>query len=153
MKQAEEGTQGTAMNRNVGPPQRAGRPDCDPMELATERSECQAVILAGGTGTALYPVTDTVPKPLLPVAGRPLLLYQLELLEHAGFAGMRELGCMVTRASHGATCPQTRSSPRRRRTRRAFWRCWRCTGGVCVCGCTANELIAQFSAISGTVDG
>lgn len=32
-----------------------------------------AVIMAGGRGTRLGPLTDTVPKPMLPVAGRPIL--------------------------------------------------------------------------------
>src|SRR5450755_506174 len=40
----------------------------------------QAVILAGGLGTRLWPVTQAVPKPMVPVAGRPYLEYQLRLL-------------------------------------------------------------------------
>jgi translation initiation factor eIF-2B subunit gamma len=47
--------------------------------------EFQAVLLAGGTGTRLYPLTEGVPKSLLPVANRPLIAYQLLLLEKAGF--------------------------------------------------------------------
>lgn len=38
----------------------------------------KAVILAGGRGSRLAPLTDTRPKPLMPVAGRPLLTYLLE---------------------------------------------------------------------------
>ena len=41
-------------------------------------------ILAGGLGTRLYPVTQTVPKALIPVAGRPFIAYQLELLKRQG---------------------------------------------------------------------
>lgn len=44
----------------------------------------QAVILAGGLGTRLYPLTQTVPKSLIPVAGRPFVDWQLELLQRAG---------------------------------------------------------------------
>lgn len=44
----------------------------------------QAVILAGGLGTRLYPVTRTIPKALVPVAGRPFLEHQLELLKRHG---------------------------------------------------------------------
>ncbi|HVX66317.1 MAG TPA: nucleotidyltransferase family protein [Bryobacteraceae bacterium] len=40
----------------------------------------QAVILAGGLGTRLRPITETVPKPMVPVAGRPYLEYQIDWL-------------------------------------------------------------------------
>jgi UDP-N-acetylglucosamine diphosphorylase/glucosamine-1-phosphate N-acetyltransferase len=33
----------------------------------------EAVILAAGKGTRLYPITNTLPKPLIPIAGKPLL--------------------------------------------------------------------------------
>jgi glucose-1-phosphate thymidylyltransferase len=38
----------------------------------------QALILAAGYGTRLYPLTQTVAKPLLPLAGRPMLDYLLD---------------------------------------------------------------------------
>jgi NDP-sugar pyrophosphorylase family protein len=41
----------------------------------------QAVILAGGLGTRLWPLTKTVPKPMVPVAGVPYLEHQLRLLK------------------------------------------------------------------------
>jgi len=41
----------------------------------------QAVILAGGLGTRLWPLTRTVPKPMVPVAGVPYLEHQLRLLK------------------------------------------------------------------------
>ena len=43
--------------------------------------------MAGGRGTRLYPLTEDMPKALLPVANRPLLLYQLDVLERSGFTG------------------------------------------------------------------
>jgi NDP-sugar pyrophosphorylase family protein len=44
----------------------------------------QAVILAGGLGTRLWPLTRTVPKPMVPVAGVPYLEHQLRLLAKQG---------------------------------------------------------------------
>jgi mannose-1-phosphate guanylyltransferase len=38
----------------------------------------QAVVLAGGEGTRLRPLTATVPKPVLPLAGRPFLSFMLD---------------------------------------------------------------------------
>jgi mannose-1-phosphate guanylyltransferase len=47
--------------------------------------DCQAVILAGGLGTRMRPVTETIPKPMIPVLGKPFLEQQLELLASFGF--------------------------------------------------------------------
>ncbi len=44
----------------------------------------QAVILAGGLGTRLRPITDTIPKPMVPVNGRPFLEYLVEMLKENG---------------------------------------------------------------------
>ena len=43
-----------------------------------------ALVLAGGKGERLRPLTDTVPKPMAPVAGRPILEYQIDWLKDAG---------------------------------------------------------------------
>ena len=46
----------------------------------------QAVILAGGKGTRLGAITQTIPKPMLPIAGdRPFLDYLLEMIERHGY--------------------------------------------------------------------
>ena len=45
----------------------------------------QALILAGGEGTRLRPLTSAVPKPVVPLANRPFISYMLDWLEHHGF--------------------------------------------------------------------
>jgi len=44
----------------------------------------QAVILAGGLGTRLRPVTEKIPKCMAPVGGKPFLFYLLRLLQARG---------------------------------------------------------------------
>ena len=44
----------------------------------------RAVIMAGGSGTRLHPLTEHLPKPMLPVGGRPLMEIMLERLRDAG---------------------------------------------------------------------
>lgn len=45
----------------------------------------KAMILAAGRGTRLRPLTDTVPKPMIPFAGTPLLEHIVNLLGQHGF--------------------------------------------------------------------
>ncbi len=49
------------------------------------RRPAQAVILAGGRGTRLKPLTDTRPKPMVEILGKPFLEYQIEQLRDQGF--------------------------------------------------------------------
>lgn len=44
----------------------------------------QALILAGGQGTRLLPLTASVPKPVLPLAGRPHISYVIDWLAGHG---------------------------------------------------------------------
>ena len=52
--------------------------------METKRMAPAAVILAGGQGKRLRPLTATTPKPLLPVLGKPLLFHILKRLERMG---------------------------------------------------------------------
>ena len=45
----------------------------------------QAIILAGGKGTRLRPLTDQIPKPLIPIQGKPIIGYIVELLRKHNF--------------------------------------------------------------------
>ncbi len=44
----------------------------------------KALILAGGLGTRLRPLTDTTPKPLLPIKGKPIIQHLIENLQKHG---------------------------------------------------------------------
>jgi MurNAc alpha-1-phosphate uridylyltransferase len=57
------------------------------------------MILAAGRGVRLRPLTDTTPKPLLAVGGKPLIVWHLEKLARAGYAeaviNHAHLGAMI----------------------------------------------------------
>ncbi len=62
----------------------------------------KGVILAAGKGTRLYPITKIVPKPLLPLANKPTILYAFERLAEIG---VQEI-CIVV----GENEPQMRNA-------------------------------------------
>lgn len=53
----------------------------------------KALVLAGGRGTRLRPLTHTIPKPLVPVANRPVLHY---VMRHLHEARIQEVGVIVS---------------------------------------------------------
>ena len=87
----------------------------------------QALILAGGEGTRLRPLTSTVPKPVVPLVDRPFIAYMLDWLRGHGVddvvlscghmaAGVRDVlgdgeptacGCATSR-SRGRSAPAAR---------------------------------------------
>lgn len=52
--------------------------------MQPKKDVTKAIILVGGWGTRLRPLTLTVPKPLVPFCNRPMLEYQIEKLVQAG---------------------------------------------------------------------
>lgn len=51
----------------------------------TDRRDNIMIIMAGGMGTRLYPHTENCPKPLLPIAGKPILEHIIDRAKIEGF--------------------------------------------------------------------
>jgi dTDP-glucose pyrophosphorylase/CBS domain-containing protein len=54
------------------------------LDKASIYSPSRAVIMAGGTGTRLLPLTEKTPKPMLPIGNRPMLEHIISQLREAG---------------------------------------------------------------------
>ena len=71
--------------------------------------ELMGVILAAGKGTRMRPFSEHWPKPILPVLGKPLMAYQLEMMAAMGIRRVvvviGHLGHEVVRALEGRLGP------------------------------------------------
>lgn len=56
--------------------------------MSKSTAEMVGVILAAGKGTRIYPFSETLPKPILPVCNRPLLEIQLEIMKSCGISNV-----------------------------------------------------------------
>jgi glucose-1-phosphate thymidylyltransferase len=86
--------------------QTAAPPDCAKWATAPEAGcygrDVKALVLAGGAGTRLRPLTHTSAKQLVPVANKPVLFYGLEAIKDAGIT---DVGLIV-----GDTAAEIRSA-------------------------------------------
>src|SRR3954452_8904527 len=62
----------------------------------------RALVLAGGEGSRLRPVTHTQAKQLIPIAGQPILFHALDAIAEAG---IHEVGIVI-----GQTGPEVRAA-------------------------------------------
>ena len=77
--------------------------------------KAQAMVLAAGLGKRMRPITDTMPKPLVPVAGKPMLDHVLDKLADAGFdqavVNSHYLGQMIVDHVGARKAPKVLTSP------------------------------------------
>ena len=78
----------------------------------------QVVILCGGQGTRIRDVADDIPKPMIPIGGRPILWHIMKGYAHHGF---NDFVLCLGYKSWVIKQLLPRLPPRRRRLHRATW--------------------------------
>ena len=68
----------------------------------------KALVLAGGKGTRLKPITNTLPKQLIPVANKPVIHF---VLEHIQEAGIDKVGVIVSPDTSSTIIKSLKSKP------------------------------------------
>ncbi|MFT5287423.1 MAG: dTDP-glucose pyrophosphorylase [Planctomycetota bacterium] len=65
--------------------------------MSTTSSSLQGVILAAGKGTRIQPLSEHLPKPLLPILDKPLLVWQIEEMRNLG---IRDIVIVIGHLGH-----------------------------------------------------
>ena len=78
--------------------------------IAEVKASMKAVILAGGLGVRLHPLTKVIPKPLLPIGEKAVLEIQIERLKEFGvediFLAQPTTSPATSRSFSGPACPR-----------------------------------------------
>lgn len=68
--------------------------------MSASKKEMRALILVGGYGTRLRPLTLSRPKPLVEFANKPILLHQIEALKEAGVREVSKICKILSFCNH-----------------------------------------------------
>lgn len=66
------------------------------METNIDFCKMKVVIIAGGKGTRIASVAADIPKSMIPIAGKPVVEYQIELAKRYGFTDILFVDCIMS---------------------------------------------------------